>query len=324
MRSYLDILRYTYENGRPKGNRTGTRALTVFGETFKHDMSKGFPLVTTKKMPLRTIAVELEGFIGGITDKAWYQERGCRIWDEWANDRACEEFYNENYKQPHEREVAEHGPGGCCGFDDFGLIPYEHVKPMIAKAVMDLGPIYGYQWRKFNKTYTEGEGLQNEDDGDWNNYTDQLKVVVERLKTDPNDRRGVISAWNPNQIHLMALPPCHYAMNFVHIDGKLNLTWKQRSCDMFLGVPFNIASYALLLLIVSKEVGLEPGILKGDLDDCHIYENHVPQVEQQLGREPYESPKVDILSGGLWDWTHKKLKLNNYKHHPKLSAEVAV
>lgn len=282
MYKYLDIVKEVLNKGVWKGNRTGVRTLTLPNVHFSHDMDEGFPLLTSKKMATKAMAVELEGFIGGITDKNWYKERGCNIWNEW------------------------HSP---TGEED------------------DLGPIYGYQWRRFGQYYgIEYDKVKPElfiDEASTSG--DQLANIVHKLKTKPDDRRMVCSAWNPEQIHQMALPPCHLAFVLTHIDGVLNLHWTQRSCDLMLGVPFNIASYALLLELLCKEANLKPGNLSGMLCDCHIYENHIDGAKEQTQRKIYALPKLEILNwNGIFNWTHQDMKIVNYQHAPKISFEVAV
>lgn len=281
MKEYLDILQQVLDEGERKPNRTGIDTFSLSGAMFRHDMRKGFPLLTTKRMPPKTIFAELEGFIKGITDKTWYQKRGCNIWNEWCNPT---------------------------------IVPYgndEATKARMA-AEPDLGPIYGYQWRNFN-----GSGV------------DQLKNALETLKHNPTDRRMIISAWNPIQLSEMALPPCHFCFHLLS-DGKfLDLCWSQRSVDTFLGLPFNIASYAMLLTLIAKEVHMIPRYLVGHLDDVHIYENHLEQVREQLSRKPFELPTIEILNSdgndwSIFDWEYTDFNLINYQHHPTIKAPVAV
>lgn len=307
MNNYLTIAKNILSNGQWKGNRTGIRTLTTFCEMFRHNMNDGFPLLTTKKMGLKSIAAELEFFIKGLTNKKWLQERKCTIWNEWANPIEVEKEYKFR-----------------CSYGWMGN------KKEVQPDIDDLGPIYGYQWRNFNGHYGAvnffPEEWRNESNG-VDNGSDQLKKIVETLKSNPDDRRMVCSAWNPNQIDMMALPPCHYAWTVVHINGKLNLCWKQRSCDYFLGVPYNIASYGLLLLLLCKEANLEPGELVGVLEDCHIYENHIPQIQEQISRTPYPLPKVDILCNGdfsIFNWKYTDILIHNYVSHDKISGEVAI
>lgn len=273
MRQYLQIVDNVLYNGWCKSNRTGIPCLTTFCEIFRHNMCDGFPLLTTKKMYLKGILVELEGFIKGITSKQWYQERGCNIWNQWSNP--------------------------------------------LSNSPDDLGPIYGYQWRHFNLGY-------DEDDFGTLEEHDQLQHIVDTLKNNPNDRRMICSAWNPQQINRMALPPCHFCFGLTHILGRINLYWVQRSCDLMLGVPFNIASYATLLLLLCKETGLVPGELVGVLADCHIYTNQTSGAEQQLTRAPQKLPKLEITTGhsndhfNIFEWTHKDVELIDYNPHPKI------
>ena len=277
MKQYLDIVDNVLHNGVKKDNRTGISTISTFAETFRHDMSEGFPLLTTKKMAINAILVELEGFIKGITSKKWYQDRGCNIWNEWSNPLA--------------------GPGD------------------------DLGPIYGYQWRRFGQVYDE------DDDGCLFKH-DQFNNIINTLKNNPHDRRMVCSAWNPIHASRMALPPCHVLWNVVILGDKLNLAWYQRSCDLMLGVPYNIASYATLLLLLCKESGFKPGILHGTLSDCHIYENQIDQAKHQINRIAKQLPTMDIVGTGdfnIYNWRHDLIELKNYNPHPKIDfGPVAV
>lgn len=245
---------------------------------FTHYMADGFPLFTHRKLWLKNTAVELEGFIKGITDKKWYQDRSCPYWDQWSNPKSN----NSN----------------------------------------DLGPIYGYQWRSFNKTYSS----QNEDDGDFNNYTDQLKNIVDTLKSSPNDRRMVCSAYNPNQFEHMSLVPCHIIWGVDHWNGKLNLWWTQRSVDAYLGIGANISSYALLLLLLCKESGFKPGKLTFWGVDYHLYSNQFENAKLCLGRMTHALPTVEITGDkSIFDWTYKDFVLKDYVSEPPLEkVEVVV
>jgi thymidylate synthase len=290
MRAYLDIVKKILDEGKLENTRTGVRAYTIAGAMFEHDMSKGFPLLTTKKTPFKLVATELEFFINGITDKKWLQDKNNHIWDEWANPK----------KAPY-------------GHDE------ESKKKMLEER--ELGPIYGFQWRHFNAPYKsydsnyEGKGI------------DQLKKVVETLKTNPRDRRMIVSAWNPQQFSEMALPPCHYSFQITVIDGKLNLLWNQRSVDTMLGLPFNIASYALLLHLLAKEAGLKEGKLVGFLADVHIYENHVEGAKEQLSRDPDKYSLANIETENwqsIFDWKADNTKVINYQSYEKIPFEIAV
>lgn len=290
MKTYLDIVRKILDTGERKENRTGVDAITMAGAMFEHDMSTGFPLLTTKKTPFKIMAAELEFFIKGLTDKEWLKERKCHIWDEWASPTK---------------------------------VPYGHDEETKAKmaAERDLGPIYGFQWRHFNADYDSfdtdyaGKGI------------DQLKQVVEKLKSNPGDRRMIVSAWNPIKIPEMALPPCHYAFQITVINGKLNLLWNQRSVDTMLGLPFNIASYALLLHLLAKESGLKEGKLVGFLADTHIYVNHLDGAKEQLTRDPsaYPLPQIETQNfTSIFDWKAEDTQLLNYQSFPKIEFPIAV
>lgn len=287
MKAYLDIVKKVLSTGIRKENRTGVDAITLPGAMFEHNMSDGFPLLTTKTVPLRLVASELEFFIKGLTDKKWLQDRNNHIWDEWCNPE---------------------------------LVPYSH-DPIIKQKMSeecDLGPVYGWQWRNFGAQYidsnnTTGTGI------------DQLKNIVEKLKTNPSDRRMIVSAWNPLDFYQMALPPCHYAFQVTVIGDTLNLLWNQRSVDVALGLPFNIASYGLLLHLLAKESGFKEGKLVGFLADTHIYVNHIDGIKLQLERETYSLPHIvtDKFSD-IFSWTYTDSKIENYQHHPKIEFEIAV
>ncbi len=290
MKAYLDIVKNVLENGVKVDTRTGIKAYTIAGTIFEHDMSKGFPLLTTKKTPFKLVATELEFFINGITDKKWLQDKNNHIWDEWAKPQ---------------------------------LAPYGHDEASKKKMLeeRDLGPIYGFQWRHFNAPY---ENYNSNYDG---KGIDQLKKVIETLKTNPRDRRMIVSAWNPLQFNEMALPPCHYAFQITVIDGKLNLLWNQRSVDTMLGLPFNIASYALLLHLLAKETGLKEGKLVGFLADVHIYENHIDGAKEQLTRDPnkYSLPKLETENWkSIFDWKAENTKLLDYQSYDRIHFEIAV
>ena len=290
MRAYLNIVDKILKEGILSENRTGVSAYTIAGAIFEHDMQQGFPLLTTKKIPFRLIASELEFFIKGITDKKWLQDHNNHIWDEWAKPQKASYGHDEESK-----------------------------KRMLEER--DLGPIYGYQWRHFNAPYES----YNSDYS--NKGIDQLKKVIETLKTNPRDRRMIISAWNPLQFEEMALPPCHYAFQVTVLDGKLNLLWNQRSVDTMLGLPFNIASYALLLHLLAKEAGLKEGKLVGFLSDVHIYENHVNGAKEQLSRDPekFSLPKIETNNWkSILDWNYENSKILEYQSYDKISFEIAV
>lgn len=261
MKQYLDMLRYVLENGVDKMDRTGVGTRSVFGQQMRFDLSKGFPLMTTKKMHLKSIIHELLWFIKGDTNVKYLQDNGVRIWNEWADENG------------------------------------------------DLGPIYGSQWRNWN-----GEGI------------DQLEQVVDKLKNNPNDRRMIVSAWNVSKIPEMHLPPCHMMFQFYVANGKLSCMLYQRSCDMFLGVPFNIASYALLTMMLAQVCNLEPGEFVHTLGDTHIYHNHFEQVKEQLRREPLPLPtmRLNPQVKDINDFKYEDFTLENYECYGAIKAQVAV
>ena len=260
---YLNLLRDILDNGIRRDDRTGTGTLGVFGRQMRFDLSRGFPLLTTKKLHLRSIIVELLWFLRGETNIRWLKDNGCSIWDEWADEAG------------------------------------------------ELGPVYGKQWRSW--AAPNGESI------------DQIARLIEGLKTNPNSRRHIVSAWNPADIEDMALPPCHCLFQFFVADGKLSCQLYQRSADVFLGVPFNIASYALLTMMVAQVVGLEPGDFVHTFGDAHLYLNHLEQAELQLTREPlplpvmHIAPKTDLFAFELSDFT-----LEAYEAWPHIKAAVAV
>ena len=290
MQTYLDIVRRILDTGERKSNRTGTDTIAIAGAMFEHDMSKGFPLLTTKKTPFKLVASELEFFIKGITDKKWLQEKNNHIWDEWAAPKKAPYGHDEESK----KRMAEE---------------------------RDLGPIYGYQWRNYNGKY-EGHNVCSIEKG-----VDQIKTVVEMLKKNPHDRRMIVSAWNPLMLTEMALPPCHYAFQVTVINGKLNLLWNQRSVDVMLGLPFNIASYALLLHLLAKESGFAEGKLVGFLADTHIYTNHIDGAKEQLTRDPNTYPLPNIQTDNftsIFDWKCEDSKILNYQSYPSIKFDIAI
>jgi thymidylate synthase len=288
MKSYLDIVRNVLDTGFRKENRTGIDALTVAGAMFEHDMAGGFPLLTTKKVAFRLVAAELEFFIKGITDKEWLRGKNNHIWDEWCSPEKVPYGNDEGSKT---RMMAER----------------------------DLGPIYGWQWRRFGAAYT---GWDKAPAGQGR---DQLKDAVELLKKDPGSRRMIVSAWNPLDLGRMALPPCHYAFQLTVIDGRLNLLWNQRSVDVALGLPFNIASYGCLLHLLAKEAEMGEGKLIGFLGDTHIYMNHVEALRGQLGREPRNLPAIKTEKfTSVFDWNFGDSVIEGYDPHPAIKFDIAV
>ena len=264
MKQSLELGKHVLDNGVFKGDRTGTGTKSVFGYQMRFNMADGFPLLTTKKVHLKSIIHELLWFLQGSTNVHYLQENGVRIWNEWAADDG------------------------------------------------ELGPIYGYQWRSW-PDYDGG-------------HIDQISDVVEQIKHNPDSRRLIVSAWNVAQVPQMALPPCHTLFQFYVADGKLSLQLYQRSGDIFLGVPFNIASYALLLLMVAQVTGLEPGEYIHTLGDAHIYSNHFDQVNEQLQRTPRQLPRMvlnpDVKS--IFDFRYDDFKLEDYDPYPPIKGVVAV
>jgi thymidylate synthase len=300
LKAYLDIVRRVLDSGERKANRTGVDAITIAGAMFEHDMASGFPLLTTKRVPFGVVKTELEFFIRGLTDKRWLQERGCHIWDEWCNP--------------------EQVPYGT----DEATKARMHEEP-------DLGPVYGFQWRHFGAEYISDIPLGFCGDGG----VDQLAKLVYTLKTNPGDRRMIVSAWNPKDLGKQALPPCHWGFQVTVVNGRLNLLWNQRSVDTMLGLPFNIASYGLLLHLLAKDAGLVEGKLIGFLADTHVYVNHVEGAREQLAREPRTLPTIstphdDEVPGGytgnfsVFDWTREMSNVLGYEPHPKIEFPIAV
>lgn len=290
---YLEILRDLVNSDVKQENRTGVDTYKIPPRMIQHDMSKGFPLLTTKRVAWKTMKVELEGFIKGITSKKWFQDRGCKIWDEWSNPKR---------------------------------VPYGNDEDSKAKMVAedDLGLIYGSQWRNFHDPKNIGWDILNDKKIE-GGKVDQLENIIETLNKNPTDRRMICLAWNPLALDYQALPACHVLFRVGVTNGKLDLTWYQRSVDTFLGLSFNLASYALLLHLIAKETGFEEGILTGFLDDLHLYENHIDQAKEQLSREPYELPYIETENfKSIFEWEHDDTLLFDYKCHPSIKAPVAV
>ncbi|MBI2779308.1 MAG: thymidylate synthase [Gammaproteobacteria bacterium] len=264
MRQYLDLMRHVKTHGVRKEDRTGTGTLSVFGHQMRFDLRHDFPVVTTKKLHLKSIIHELLWFLRGETNIHYLKENGVSIWNEWADENG------------------------------------------------ELGPIYGYQWRSWPTP-----------DG---RHIDQISQVIEQIKTKPDSRRLIVSAWNVGEIDNMALPPCHAFFQFYVADGRLSCQLYQRSADIFLGVPFNIASYALLTLMVAQVTGLQPGEFIWTGGDCHLYSNHLEQVDLQLAREPYPLPQMKLNPEvtSIFDFKYEDFELTGYQSHPAIKAPVAV
>lgn len=260
---YEDLLREVLTHGTPKADRTGTGTRSVFGAQLRYHLDDGFPLITTKRVHMKSIVYELLWFLQGNTNVHWLQDHGVSIWDEWADENG------------------------------------------------DLGPIYGAQWRSW-PTPT-GETL------------DQISAALELLRTDPDSRRNIVSAWNVSELPKMALYPCHTLFQFYVADNKLSCQLYQRSADLFLGVPFNIASYSLLTHMMAQQAGLEVGDFVWTGGDCHIYNNHVEQVTEQLSREPYPYPTLELHKAeSIFDYQYDDIQIVGYQHHPAIKAPVAV
>ena len=264
MKQYLELMRHVRDNGTHKGDRTGTGTVSCFGYQMRFDLSEGFPVLTTKKLHLRSIIHELLWFLQGDTNIQYLKDNGVRIWDEWADENG------------------------------------------------DLGPVYGYQWR----SWPNPDGT----------HTDQIKKLIDSLKHKPDSRRHIVSAWNPSFIDDMALPPCHCLFQFYVADGKLSCQLYQRSADLFLGVPFNIASYSLLTLMLAQVCGYEPGEFVHTFGDVHLYSNHLEQTDLQLQREPRNLPTMRVNPDvkDLFDFRFEDFELVDYDPHPHIKAPVAV
>ncbi|HEY9571949.1 MAG TPA: thymidylate synthase [Pusillimonas sp.] len=264
MHQYEDFMRHVYEHGVVKTDRTGTGTRSVFGHQMRFDLSKGFPLITTKKLHTKSIFIELLWFLRGDSNVRWLQEQGVSIWNEWADDQG------------------------------------------------DLGPVYGVQWRSWPTPNGE--------------HIDQITQVLDQIRKNPDSRRLIVSAWNVAEIPNMALPPCHAFFQFYVADGRLSCQLYQRSADIFLGVPFNIASYALLTHLVAQQCDLEVGDFVWTGGDCHLYSNHLEQVALQLSREPRPYPSLNIKRkpDSLFDYRYDDFEITGYDPHPHIKAAVAV
>ena len=264
MKQYLDLLRHIRTEGVFKGDRTGTGTESVFGHQMRIDLGAGFPLLTTKKLHLKSIIHELLWFLTGDTNVKALNDEGVTIWDDWADENG------------------------------------------------ELGPVYGHQWRSWPAT--DGRGI------------DQIAGVIESIKTDPNSRRHIVSAWNPADVEKMALPPCHCLFQFYVLDGHLSCQLYQRSADVFLGVPFNIASYALLTIMVAQVTDLQPGDFVHTFGDAHLYANHIEQADIQLSRQPWTLPTMTLNADitDIFGFTYGDFTLEGYQPHPHIAAPIAV
>ena len=292
---YLNLLKDILDNGIDKEDRTGTGTISVFGRQIRHNMQDGFPLLTTKKMAIKSIMTELKWFLKGDTNIKYLVDNGCNI---WTGDAF------KNFKTKF------NGPAIAKGklFDEKVFVEKIKTNDEFAKKWGELGPLYGYQWRAHSRY-----GVKY----------DQIKTLINDLKTNPDSRRLMVNAWNVEQLGQMTLPPCHYGFQCYVADGKVSLMWNQRSVDTFLGLPFNIASYATLLQLIADECDMIPGELIGNLGDTHLYLNHLEQAEEQISREPFKYlPKlklsnVDILEGEF------DYEILNYEYHPSIKAPLS-
>jgi len=264
MKPYLELMQHILDNGHVKGDRTGTGTLSVFGHQMRFNLQQGFPLVTTKKLHLRSIIHELLWFLSGETNIAYLKENQVRIWDEWADENG------------------------------------------------NLGPVYGSQWRSWPTE--DGQSI------------DQISELIDQIKNNPNSRRLIVCAWNVGQISQMELPPCHLLFQFYVADGKLSCQLYQRSCDVFLGVPFNIASYALLTHMIAQQCDLDVGDFVWTGGDVHLYSNHLEQTKTQLAREPFSRPKLIIhrKPNSIFDYKFEDFEIVGYESHPHIKGEVAI
>ena len=299
---YQDLLKDILENGVVKEDRTGTGTLSVFGRQFRHNMADGFPLLTTKKMAWKVMVTELLWFLRGDTNIKYLVDNGCNIWNGDAYKAFKSTFSPMSGIQ-----------SSLPSQDEF--INKIKTNNEFAQKWGDLGRIYGAQWR-------EWIGFEQFDNHAETIYVDQIANLIRNIKENPDSRRLMVSAWNVSELPLVVLPPCHYGFQCYVSEGKLSLMWNQRSCDTFLGIPFNIASYATLLLLLCKETGLEAGELIGNLGDVHLYKNHVQQAKEQIVREPFPLPtielsNVDILNGE-WDY-----EVKGYEYHPTIKAPLS-
>jgi thymidylate synthase len=297
-KQYQGILRKLVLYGKEKQDRTGTGTLSYFGDQIRHDMSEGFPLLTTKKMAVKTMMTELKWFLKGDTNIKYLVDNGCSIWNGDAYKKY--EHHNRYNLQNHD----------YLGLPEF----VEKIKTdnEFAEKWGELGPIYGKQWRNWSVYNLEKIIVQ----------VDQIKTLIKEIRENPDSRRLMVSAWNVGELDEMTLPPCHYGFQCYVQDGKLSLMWNQRSVDSFLGLPFNIASYGTLLLLLCKESGLQPGELIGNLGDVHLYKNHIQQAKQQIVRDPYELPTLDITSCDIRSGEFE-YSLDNYQSHPPIKAPLS-
>lgn len=314
MEQYLQLCRTILDQGSVKEDRTGTGTKSVFGYQMRFDLSKGFPLMTTKKTTFRLVVSELLWFLKGDTNVQTLIKERNHIWDEWAFDKWVK---SEDYQGPDMTNFGRR----AANDEDFQQVLDEQMKIFgnrileddeFARLYGDLGPVYGRQWRSWPTS--NGQSI------------DQIKNVIESIKNNPDSRRHIVTAWNPEEVDQMALPPCHTFFQFYVVNGTLSCQLYQRSADVFLGVPFNIASYALLTHLIAKECGLQSGEFIHTLGDAHIYSNHMDQVNEQLSREPLSLPEISISNekSSIFDLETSDISLIGYDSHPRIKAPIAV
>lgn len=314
MKQYLELERFVLENGTQKGDRTGTGTISTFGYQMRYDLAEGFPIMTTKRVPFKLVVSELLWFLHGDTNIRYLLEHNNNIWNEWAFERWVK---SPDYAGPDMTDFGLRAESDAA----FQAVYLEEMASFKARILADdafaaqygeLGNIYGKQWREW-RTST-GETI------------DQLADLIAMIKTNPNSRRLIVSAWNPEDVPSMALPPCHTLFQFYVADGKLSCQLYQRSADIFLGVPFNIASYALLTHLIARETGLDVGEFVHTMGDAHLYNNHIEQVKEQLSREPRALPKL-VLSdkpASIFEFDVADVRLEGYDPHPAIKAPISV
>lgn len=304
---YQELLKEILEKGSNRPDRTGTGTLSIFGKQIRHDMSQGFPLLTTKKMAVKTMMTELKWFLKGDTNIKYLVDNNCNIWN------------GDAYKNYEKYAMANSYGTDILSMKEF--IDEIKTNDEFAAKWGELGPIYGKQWRRW-KTFRSDFPNRIKKGSDSVEYVDQIADLIRGLKENPYGRRHIVSAWNPGDMPLMALPPCHYGFQCYINDGKLSLMWNQRSVDTFLGLPFNLASYGTLLELLAIEIGAEPGELICNLGDVHLYKNHLDQAAEQILREPYQLPTLKLsnveTTAGEWDW-----EFENYESHPSIKAPLS-
>jgi len=302
MQQYIDLVKDILENGELHENRTGVDTIRVWGRSINHDLRDGFPLLTTKKMAVKTSFVEILGFMRGMIDIGWYQDRGCKIWN------ANHEDWHGKQLEKDKRKLKEYHEGGLKALGHHEVQKLEESITFRQNYPHSLGFVYGYQWRNMN-------GF------------DQLSYIVDQVKNRSNSRRLIMSGWNPSQAHMMCLPPCHILYHFAVRDEYLDVAMTQRSCDTGLGVPFNLANTALMCHLIAHCAGLKPGKMAWTGNDVHIYANHVDQLKEQIKRKPYQLPKLVIKNQDIknpWDFEFEDFEITSYEHHPRIKMDMAV